>query len=71
VGASHPHPGDNSFVVLVAALVNRMKCYLNAEEFQLMVRALTKHFDDTSPTKQFDLSALPKEPVPPSDQEQK
>jgi hypothetical protein len=65
----HAIPGDDSSVVLATALVNRMKCYLTAEEFRGMVRALAWYFDDTSSAKQFDLSAFPKGPVPPSPQE--
>lgn len=60
----HAIPGDESSVVLAAALVNRMKCYLKAEDFRRMVRALARYFDDPSPTKRFDLSAFPKGRVP-------
>jgi hypothetical protein len=60
----HATPGDESSVVLAAALVNRMKCYLAAEEFKHMVRALARYFDDPDPARQFDLSAFPTGPVP-------
>lgn len=63
----HVVPGDNSSVVLAAALVNRMK-YLTGDEFRIIVRALARHFDDGSPMKQFDLSAFPKRQVPPRPQ---
>lgn len=67
----HATRDDDSSVVLAAALVNRMKCYLTADEFWRMVHALAQYFDDPSPTKQFDLSVFPEAPVPPSPQEQK
>ncbi len=65
----HATPGDDSSVVLAAALVNRMKCYLDAEQFRTMVGALARYIDDPSPEKQFDRSAFPRGPVPPSPQE--
>jgi hypothetical protein len=64
----HATPGDESSVVLAAALVNRMKCYLTAERFRDMALALARYFDDPNPTKRFDLSAFPSGPIPASPQ---
>ena len=53
----HAIPGRDESVVLAAALVNRMKCYLNVEEFEHMVIALANRFKD--PNAQFDERAWP------------
>jgi hypothetical protein len=60
----HATPGDEESVVLAAAVVNRMKCYLTVAEFRVMVIELARHFLD--PQQPFDPAALPSRPVPPS-----
>jgi hypothetical protein len=62
----HAIPGNEDSIVLAAALVNRMKCYLTANEFPVMVAALARHFGD--PAIPFDESAFPDRPVPRSNQ---
>lgn len=63
----HATPGDEGSVVLAAALVNRMKCYLDAAQFELMVIALAGHFKDKNVA--FDERAWPTTAeVPPSRQ---
>lgn len=62
----HATPGDEQSVVLATALVNRMKCYLNADEFKGMVVALAEHFAD--PSTPFNESAIPNIAVPRSSQ---
>jgi hypothetical protein len=62
----HATPGVEGSVVLAAALVNRMKCYLNAEEFRRMVAELARYFAD--PTTPFRDTAFPTKLIPPSDQ---
>lgn len=42
----HRTPGDESSVVLVADLVNKMKGDLTEEEFRIIVRAMARHFDE-------------------------
>jgi hypothetical protein len=51
----HRQPGDESSVVLVADLVNRMKGDMTETEFSSMVRALADHFRGEA----FDESAFP------------
>jgi hypothetical protein len=51
----HREPGDESSVVLVADLVNKMKGDMSEAEFKKLVRALARHFDEES----FDESAFP------------
>jgi hypothetical protein len=51
----HRDAGDESSVVLVADLVNRMKGDMTESEFSAMVCALADHFDG----KGFNESALP------------
>jgi hypothetical protein len=51
----HRQPGDESSVVLVADLVNRMKGDMSESEFSAMVRALADLFQG----KAFDESAFP------------
>jgi hypothetical protein len=58
----HASPGNEQSVVLSTALVNRMKCYLDAEEFPVMVAELARHFGD--PEIPFDESAFPNRSVP-------
>jgi hypothetical protein len=57
----HREPGDESSVVLVADLVNKMKSDLKEDEFRAMVKALARHFDGLS----FAMSAFPFDKVPP------
>jgi hypothetical protein len=52
----HVIPGDESSVVLVAALVNRMKADLTEEEWDAMIAAL---YDLRIEGKPFDETALP------------
>jgi hypothetical protein len=52
----HRRPGDESTVVLVAALVNRMKADLTEEQWDAMIRALYARRIEGQP---FDESALP------------
>jgi hypothetical protein len=51
----HREPGDESTVVLVADLVNKMKSDLKEDEFRAMVHALSRYFD----RQLFDESAFP------------
>lgn len=51
----HREPGDESSVVLVADLVNKMKGDMTEAEFRTMVQALSRHFDEAP----FDESAFP------------
>ena len=62
----HATPDDENSVVLATALVNRMKCYLNADEFRVMVAELARHF--ANPAMAFDDSVFPNRPVPRSRQ---
>lgn len=62
----HATPGKDSSVVLCASLVNRMKCYLNAEQFEEMVAALAARF--ANPSAPFAESAFPQISLPPSPQ---
>jgi hypothetical protein len=52
----HLDPRNDSKVVLVGDLVNKMKCYLTEAQFKAMIRALSKHFDSGEP---FNESAFP------------
>jgi hypothetical protein len=52
----HRRPGDESTVVLVAAVVNRMKADLTEEQWDTMIRALYARRIEGKP---FDESALP------------
>lgn len=54
----HLTPGDESNVVLVADLVNRMKSDMTDAEFRAIVKALARHFDGDN----FDHSAFPANP---------
>lgn len=56
----HRDPGDESSVVLVADLVNKMKGNMSEAEFRTMVRALARHFDDEP----FDETAFPPDREP-------
>jgi hypothetical protein len=51
----HRVPGDESSVVLVAELVNKMKAYMTEKEFRRMVRELSRRFDGQP----FSVSAFP------------
>ena len=51
----HRDVGDESSVVLVADLVNKMKSDMTEDEFGAMIRALCRHFDGQP----FDESAFP------------
>lgn len=51
----HLVPGDESSVVLVTDLVNKMKSDMTEDEFKTIVRALTRRFDGES----FDEHAFP------------
>jgi len=51
----HVVPGDESSVVLVADLINKMKSDMTGDEFTEMVRALARRFDGQA----FDESAFP------------
>ncbi len=62
----HATPDDEDSVVLATALVNRMKCYLNAEEFEDMVAELARYF--IHPESPFAETAFPTHPVPRSAQ---
>jgi hypothetical protein len=62
----HATPGDEGSVVLATALVNRMKCYLRANEFEAMIVELARHFAD--PTAPFTDSVYPTRQVPQSQQ---
>ncbi len=62
----HATPGNEDSVVLASAIVNRMKCYLNADEFGVMVAELARHFEH--PQTRFDGSAFPNRSVPRSPQ---
>ena len=59
----HREPGDESSVVLVADLVNKMKGDMKEAEFQVMVRALARHFEDQP----FDEAAFPADVAPRSE----
>lgn len=59
----HREPGDESSVVLVAHLVNKMKGDMKEAEFKAMVRALSRRFEDQP----FDESAFPPDPTPGSE----
>jgi hypothetical protein len=61
----HAKPGDETSVVLAAALVNRMKCYLDVDAFRRMVIALADHFTTNTP---FDVDAWPNVSAPRSPQ---
>lgn len=54
----HLTPGDESSVVLVADLVNRMKSDMTDAEFRAMVSALARSFDGMP----FESDAFPPEP---------
>lgn len=54
----HLTPGDESSVVLVADLVNRMKSDMADAEFKTMVGALARHFEGS----RFESDAFPSEP---------
>ena len=51
----HRTPGDESSVVLVADLVNKMKGDLTEDEFRRVVQALARHFE----TSRFDEAEFP------------
>jgi hypothetical protein len=53
----HVTPGDESSVVLVADVVNKMKGDLTEEEFRVFVRALARHFDEPG----FDEGLFPRD----------
>jgi len=50
-------PGDESSVVLLADVVNKMKTDMTEEQFKTMVRALARRFDGHP----FDESAFPED----------
>jgi hypothetical protein len=51
----HQTPGDETKIVVVSALLNRMKTDLSDREFQSMVSALARSFEDGD----FDKAAFP------------
>ena len=61
----HGTPGEESSVVLAAALVNRMKCNMEVDDFERMVIALADRFKDGTP---FDPDAWPNITFPRSPQ---
>ena len=52
----HQTPGDETEIVVVSALINRMKTDLSDQEFRRIVSALAQSFED----KGFDEAAFPK-----------
>ena len=55
----HRTPGDESSVVLVADLVNKMKGDMTEQEFRRVVLALARHFDAPG----FDDAEFPADPA--------
>ncbi len=51
----HQTPGDETEIVVVSALLNRMKTDLSDGEFRRMVRALSRRFEG----EEFDETAFP------------
>jgi hypothetical protein len=51
----HQTPGDETKIVVVSALINRMKTDLSDQEFRLMVSALARKFEGEG----FDEAAFP------------
>ena len=54
----HQTPGDESDIVVVSALINRMKTDLSDREFRVLVKALARSFEGQP----FDPAAFPDRP---------